>query len=181
MKVAIGILVSLLFINSFYPIKLIGFIGKYVNLFNYVLFLIGKSAGDEKHAYSANGIIGPVVIGTWVVLRFLEIHNLYSLSVLGSIVITLAGIYSVVFVAVWIYNTRVGEWVKNLGKESFSIYLLHMPVAGVIANLLNRSEYFAPLTVFRPLIVIFITIMFIKVYLKIFTKDIFKVFIGYRR
>ena len=90
-------------------------------------------------------------------------------------------IYSIIFVAIWMYNTKVGSrWLEKMGKASFSIYLLHMPVAGVVANLLNRSEYFAPLTIFRPIIVIAITMLFVRLYFGLFTKDVFKVFIGYR-
>ena len=53
-----------------------------------------------------------------------------------------------------------------VGKLSFSIYLLHMPFAGIIANLLNKSEAFALLTFVRPLIVIAITIFVIEAYKK---------------
>ncbi len=49
---------------------------------------------------------------------------------------------------------RIMSWCIKGGKDSFCIYLLHMPIAGVVANVLNRSEVFALLNFVRPLIVI---------------------------
>lgn len=62
---------------------------------------------------------------------------------------------------------RIKDLLIYVGKISFSIYLLHMPFAGIIANMLNKSEAFAILTFVRPLIVITITIFVIEVYKKI--------------
>ena len=62
---------------------------------------------------------------------------------------------------------RIKDWLIYLGKVSFSIYLLHMPFAGIIANMLNKSEAFAILTFVRPLMVIAITIFVIEAYKKI--------------
>lgn len=43
----------------------------------------------------------------------------------------------------------------NIGKASFSIYLLHMPIAGIVANVFRRIDFFA-LTLLRPIIVLVI-------------------------
>lgn len=59
----------------------------------------------------------------------------------------------------------------DIGKKSFSIYLLHMPVAGITVNILNRfydSIGFA--TILRPAVVLIITYIFIKT-VEHFTKD----------
>lgn len=61
---------------------------------------------------------------------------------------------------------RIKDLLIYVGKVSFSIYLLHMPFAGIIANILNKSEVFALLTFVRPIIVIAITIFIIEVYKK---------------
>lgn len=53
---------------------------------------------------------------------------------------------------------------KKLGKNSFAIYLLHMPFAGLVANVMNRSESFAVLTLWRPIIVIGMTMIAIHLY-----------------
>lgn len=179
-KVAIGTLIVLLFINEIYPVAIIDLLGKYLNLNNYIVFLLGKCIEYEGKFYLQNNKVNAFVILGWAVLRFLQVNNLYTPYVLGSSVITLVGIYSIICMAVWINDTRISDLLRNWGKTSFSIYLLHMPIAGVIANLLNRSEYFAPLTIVRPIIVIFITMLFIRMYSRLFTKDVFKVLIGYR-
>ena len=69
-----------------------------------------------------------------------------------------------------------------LGKLSFSLYLLHMPIAGIVANILNRSEAFAPLTFVRPIIVIAITAILIEAYKRIVkNNDKMLMLIGIRR
>ncbi|MGH2317021.1 acyltransferase family protein [Planococcus sp. SE5232] len=50
-----------------------------------------------------------------------------------------------------------------LGKESFSIYLLHMPAAGLIAFIFNIYNLWL-LTLLRPFIVIVITLILIYLY-----------------
>lgn len=56
-----------------------------------------------------------------------------------------------------------GEKIIELGIESFAIYLLHMPIAGLITFIFNRYNLWL-LTLLRPLIVIGITIVFIYIY-----------------
>ena len=56
----------------------------------------------------------------------------------------------------------------EIGKNSFAIYLLHMPVAGVVSNIFNRLNLWI-ITLARPFIVIFITVIFIYAY-KYITK-----------
>ena len=69
-----------------------------------------------------------------------------------------------------------------VGKLSFSLYLLHMPVAGIVANILNRSESFALLTFVRPIIVIAITVLLIGAYKRIVkNNDKMLMLIGIRR
>lgn len=60
--------------------------------------------------------------------------------------------------------------IEKVGKNSFSIYLLLMPIAGIVANVLNRSEGFALITIWRLFIVIVLTMVLIWVYKK-FVKD----------
>jgi len=69
-----------------------------------------------------------------------------------------------------------------VGKLSFSLYLLYMPIAGIVANILNRSEAFAPLTFVRPIIVIAITAVLIEAYKRIVkNNDKMLMLIGIRR
>ena len=59
----------------------------------------------------------------------------------------------------FIYNDKI----LQLGVQSFSIYLLHMPVAGVVTFIFNHFDWWI-LTLVRPLIIIGITIGFIYLY-----------------
>ena len=74
--------------------------------------------------------------------------------------------------------------INIIGKESFSIYLLHMPFAGFVANVFSRFD-FALITLIRPLIVLLLTVIFI--YTCKFTSNKLKfdrflsIFIGSRK
>lgn len=90
------------------------------------------------------------------------------------------GIMGMIYISVWIKDTMLGRVVETFGKRSFCIYLLHMPIAGIIANLFNRTEKLSFLTIFRPLIVIGITLWLIRIYLGIVKCDFGRKLIGYR-
>lgn len=53
------------------------------------------------------------------------------------------------------------RWLLYFGKFSFPIYLLHTPFAGIINNLCNRYELYF-FTFFRPIIVIWLTLIVIE-------------------
>lgn len=60
------------------------------------------------------------------------------------------------------YLNEKWKWATEVGKYSFSIYLLHMPFAGMIAYLLNLNKLFSILTIVRPFIVIALTMLLIR-------------------
>lgn len=53
--------------------------------------------------------------------------------------------------------------INRIGQDSFSIYLLHMPFAGIVAHVFSQVDL-AMLTLIRPFIVLFLTIFFIFIY-----------------
>ena len=75
------------------------------------------------------------------------------------------------------------NWFIYVGKISFSVYLLHMPIAGILTNLFDQFNlwYF---TLLIPIIVIIITIVGIQIFRliakKIKLNRIFDILIGYR-
>ncbi len=81
----------------------------------------------------------------------------------------LIGLYSIS----GLFKGMLENVMMKMGRESFSIYLLHMPIAGLTANMLNRQDSFAILTFVRPLIVVCITMIGIDVYYKIFHNNSF--------
>ncbi len=97
---------------------------------------------------TVDGVLGRVISATITLCR-------YTSFIIG--IYSLAGLLS----------GKAREMATYVGRLSFSVYLLHMPVAGVTANLLNRSEAFAVVTFVRPIIVIIITLLGIELYRKI--------------
>lgn len=84
------------------------------------------------------------------------------------------GIFIIMFgimtiLGVRIVNEKISNLFIKLGEYSFSIYLLHMPVAGIIVNITNRFDLIFLLLI-RPLIVIGIVILFIRIYKKVIEK-----------
>lgn len=57
-----------------------------------------------------------------------------------------------------IYNGKLASYLEILGRDSFTVYLLHMPVAGVVSNLCNRvPDPTGLVTLSRPFVVLLIT------------------------
>ena len=58
----------------------------------------------------------------------------------------------------------------NIGKASFAVYLLHMPIAGITANLFGKIDFFL-LTLIRPFVVLIIVYSAIKLLPLIFKNN----------
>lgn len=163
--IVFAILMILCIWNSIDNLKVLESIHKYINLNNYAYFLFGKCVGYRKWNWS-NYKIGLATICGWVVAQLLSVLDLIH----STPVITCFGIMGMIYIAACMKETIVGSIIENWGRCSFSIYLLHMPVAGMVANVCNRTEMVAFLTIFRPLIVIGITMIMIRGYLHITKK-----------
>ncbi len=74
--------------------------------------------------------------------------------------------------------SRVVEIIKIIGEDSFFIYIYHMPIAGMIANLMSRGELVWFVLV-RPLIVLLIVEMFVIVVKKVLLNTSLKKFTSY--
>lgn len=143
-----------------------------VNYFHLMYFTVGtllRRCLNTEHL-DVRFIIGlPLFIllkvfsGKFSSLNIGILEGIYSYLMLFSL---LVGLYA----AAGLINGKVKEVIMLTGMYSFSVYLLHMPVAGVVSNLLNRSEAFAVLTFIRPLIVTGITMLFIILATKIIKK-----------
>lgn len=55
--------------------------------------------------------------------------------------------------------------IQWLGKNLFSIYLLHMPFAGIMTTLGNKAEFGLEI-ILRPFVVLFLTSMSVLIYVK---------------
>lgn len=64
---------------------------------------------------------------------------------------------------------RICMFVYNAGAESFFVYLWHMPIAGIVARLMDR-DFLREFTILRPLIVLIIILNIVYLLEKIITK-----------
>lgn len=163
----IGIFLQSLFnINVFIPFQILE-----LPIDSALIFFLGilTREHDVLRRFKYRG--WSLMLPLFVLMRYLQIHGMVP-SNLSFVISTIAilslviGLYSISY---WIAEKRI-KWILEVGKYSFSIYLLHMPAAGVIAWLLNKSEVFAVLTIWRPFIVIAITMGLIKVYERLVRK-----------
>lgn len=146
----------------------------YTNPFNWMIYfsaglLINKYKSMENVIFLLNKLYslflllfigwGFIIIFSGDVLSYWRIYFLlFELISIG-----------IIFWLAFILCKNKNTLLVLLGKESFSIYLIHMPFAGVIANLLNRIDLWWT-TPFRPFIVLMLTVVFIFIYQHITTK-----------
>lgn len=106
---------------------------------------------------------------TWMLLLFIAIRYLQlavwktSAGISVNVIVGLCVIISLYSICYQI--AEMSNTVTTLGKRSFTIYLLHMPFAGIVANILNQSEKWAWLTHWRPMIVIGMTMVVVQLYM----------------
>ena len=144
--------------------------GKGLPIVNMLVFYMGMLFRNRKLGAKIRSTWGVLLVVPFVVIRFIQLNIIKSssgiiLNICGSMCLVIA-LYSFCYSLA----KRCVPWLCVLGKYSFAIYLLHMPVAGMVANLLNRSEKFAVLTLWRPMIVIVITYIFITIYGRVFNE-----------
>lgn len=176
-SLVLAFVVLILFLNDIFHFKTLDMILGYIYLNNYVYFLFGKCLSYSKCQWHNKPTETVGCIAAWFVLHFLELGEMqYIIRLVNGCL----GIMGMIYISVWIKDTMLGRVVETFGKRSFCIYLLHMPIAGIIANLFNRTEKLSFLTIFRPLIVIGITLWLIRIYLGIVKCDFGRKLIGYR-
>ena len=54
-------------------------------------------------------------------------------------------------------NKKIKKWLTNIGNHSYVIYLIHMPIAGVVSYLFSRNVILLYFVLVQPLIVIIVT------------------------
>ncbi len=164
--------------NIFTSFGNITFISPYLNPLNFLFFFVLGLICAEKNlierVFDFSKKMFPyttiVYFLTISVLAYFEINVTYfkifylPLEVLA--IISVLGISDVLNVS---YRFKIFD----IGKLSFSIYLLHMPVAGIVANIFGRLDFFV-LTLIRPIVVLVITYIAIKVLSKLSHKTVFE-------
>ncbi len=136
----------------------------YLSLFRWLwLFALGLIARQYQFLDKLpGGIYGaPILI---VILLFLALagvqvtywaHTFYLLAPIAILLVALGAVPS-------------ENGLEYIGKVSFSTYLLHMPIAGLVANLCNRvADPTGILMIVRPVLVLLITVSAIWIVQKI--------------
>ncbi|MBR6509597.1 MAG: acyltransferase [Clostridia bacterium] len=166
----------------------IAFITPYLNPFNFSFFFIlglicaENNLLDKVFDYSRKICVytTAMFIVIVIILAYFKINLTYFK--LFYIPVELLAIVSALGIADF-KGLRFENLLCDIGKLSFSIYLLHMPIAGIVANIFGRIDLFV-LTLIRPIIVLIITYIGVKVLLMILKKtpfnNIINILIGTR-
>lgn len=142
-----------------------GVIGQYIYLGNMLLFGIGVCMQGVDRIWDIDAKWG------WIfsaVLLGLTVLNPAGWSFpFANVVVTMCFIMTF-----YCFCKRFGSpsILVKLGRDSFAIYLCHMPAAGVVANLMNRVPFLDGFLIFRPFLVIGITEVLLFIFVKICGK-----------
>lgn len=148
-------------------------ISPYLNPLNFIGYFsvglaISKNNALMKMAHLCSKHIFLLLVLYIGLLILIKLNNITSGYVGYATIIMQPIAVSLVFALAmmkFMYNKKI----LNLGIYSFSIYLLHMPVAGIVTFIFNKYDLW-PLTLARPLIIIAITLGFIYLYKVIGSK-----------
>lgn len=140
-------------------------INPYLNPFNFIGYfsiglLISKKYSLLEIGYKLNKykfLLLVLYIAGLSIVRVLKISTGYW----GHSTLVIQPIAILLIFSLQNSKFKLNKGLIYIGRNSFAIYLLHMPFAGIIANIFTRLNLWI-ITLLRPLIVIMITIIFIK-------------------
>ena len=143
----------------------------YINFMNWAAyFSIGCILVQKNKTFFHRNInLNAGVCGIAITL-FLIVYNMIFQKPLGywtpfsAVIIILMAYYMWSATLSLLKTERVKDVLIKIGKYSFSIYLVHMPFAGVITNLTNRLPYQGGLIFLRPILVVGITYFALRVF-----------------
>ena len=107
------------------------------------------------------GIAGKIWIPCGCIYISLAILRLFVLDRSSKLLYEFIFIIGILFfIGVCSLATSKGNFMIEIGRLSFPVYLLHMPIAGIVANLCNRVDW-AWLTAIRPFIAFIIVYLLV--------------------
>lgn len=141
----------------------------YINPFNWAIyFIIGLlmkrySLLEKTVMLCKKWIL--VIAGTYLIILNLYLINGISVTYwkYAAIIAELVAITFVFGTSCYCLYLKKVKWIVYLGKMSFSIYLLHMPFAGIFTNLCNKFNLWY-LSLLIPFIVIISTVAGIETF-----------------
>lgn len=138
-----------------------------LNVINWFVFwgvgmVIAEREIHVKKSIECISLVISIIIIIWISNQQVWFNYWYP----GFLIFAAIAILGCVFLASKIYRI---ELIRFVGKQTLSIYLTHMPFAGIIANLFGRIDFWV-FTIIRPFVVIILTLLFTYVYSKIVTN-----------
>ena len=166
-------LLSFVFVGKWYYV-VEGWGGQYLNFLNYYpAFLVGYLICLYKNKIL---LLGGVLVKHYVLcnLTSLILFNIFTVILFyknikieyWSILVlpyAFVAIFMIVSLSLLFQQNQI---LNTIGVNSFSIYLLHMPVAGIIVNVFNHFDN-AILMLIRPFVVLIIVQCFLILFKKI--------------
>lgn len=144
-------------------LNFINFINPYLNFFNWsIYFVIGILMIDRfklvlEFCYKFRGLsfISYTVFAIIAIYSDIEM-GYWSILAIPLQISSITGILGICNMKV--LNKKV---ILDCGRDSFAIYLLHMPVAGIIVNIFNKFELYH-ITLIRPIVVMSVMLFTLK-------------------
>jgi len=134
-----------------------------LNIFNWIIFFIAGMVISNRNISlgQKEKNIALFIFGITLIVVFIRgsYFEYWSLGYWGFASVSSIGFLKIIE---WIRPLRVGLIVRNLGRQSLAVYLLHMPFAGIVVNIFNRVDN-GILTLSRPIIVLSMTMVCIKI------------------
>lgn len=173
LNILIAIFLGILSINmsAYNYLNLFNF---YLNPFNFIIYFsigiyIKRNIKIENLKYLTNKYKLLTII-LYIIISIISQKFDLSGGYFGklTLILQLLSFFSILgFCQVKAFNNN---YIIDLGKKSFTIYLIHMPIAGVIVYLFNKIIFLQYLILLRPFIVLFLTKLVIDIYIKILQK-----------
>lgn len=154
-------------------------INPYLNPFNFIIyFSIGKLIGinnglTKLKVYSFK--YKYIFLILYIFISILSQIFSVSMGYFGKITLLSQLLSFVIFIGFGqcLYFNK--KFIIDIGKKSFSIYLIHMPFAGIITYIFNKYISLEYLVFFRPFIVLYLTYKFINLLINLSRISRFKV------
>lgn len=149
-------IISILANNNNYlnPYNFMGYfiIGQYLNKYDLLHKLVKKININKKIIY----------LFLFITL-YISYYNKWSINYFG--IQSNINILATILLLFQIDSLKM-KWLSFIGYNSYAIYLIHMPIIGIINNIFNRNIYLIYFSLFRIILTLILNIYIIEFLLK---------------
>lgn len=151
----------------------LGILNPYLNIFNFIAYFSVGFLFAKKNCFASFALMCSRKKYIFLIIYLLELILIKTFHVssgyFGYATIIIQPIAVMMIFGFGTNNILYKKIIMLIGKYSFSIYLLHLPVAGIVIFFFNKFDLWL-LTLFRPLIIILLTGILIIGYMKVIRK-----------